>query len=201
MRENSRLGGWAAGTYPVCSAPLAPSPPSMEQLTARADRRRQRPSLWPKRPLPGGLVAPWSLCRTRSRMKAPLALSARPHTVTSWLDLTSCTAPEGIQCLGPLPGPRGPGVRDGPFLPLRRVPSSSLRPLHPESIPPCLGKKSSLQENPSLPPARTRLGTDAPHPDTPWRYSGGAVPESSVPLPSAQEGRCLKFCYENTAIS
>ena len=65
------------------------------------------------------------------------------------------------------------------------------------------GKKSSLREN-LIPSSsfRTASGTDAPHTPLLMVIGEGVLntPVKPVPLPSPQEGRCLKLSSENTAI-
>lgn len=135
-------------------------------------------------------------CGTRSTDEgAPGPVRGPTRRVTSRLDTHKLRPQKRLQCLGPLPGPRGASGcgTDLSFRP------EWVQPLPPgfdtssESIPPCLGKTSSLQENPSLPPAsEPAWGLMLPHTPTPHlRYSGEGDSEVLSLSPALRRGVAL----------
>ena len=156
---------------------------------------------------PGGRWPPWEVSwgTLSTDEGAPGPVQGPTGRVTPRMDSQELRPQKKPKCLGPLPGPQGASGcgTDPSFCPKQVQPLPPALDTSSESIPPCLGKKKQPPgETISSSSFRTRSRTDAPpRPHTPLKVLGWGRFWGSVPLPSPQEGRCFKFCYENTAIS
>ena len=146
---------------------------------------------------PGGRWPPWEVSwgTLSTDEGAPGPVQGPTGRVTPRMDSQELRPQKKPKCLGPLPGPQGASGcgTDPSFCPEQVQPLPPALDPSSESIPPCLGKKSSLQEKPSLPQASEHArGLMPPHAPTPHlRCSGEGGSEVLSLSPALRRGVAL----------